>query len=285
MCSATISALWFGWRPKTISAPFMMIGEIKAMQYKHGYGFAVVIGILTLCVVAGGWLVFSLNQGDPSGKTGMSEHSTPHTPRFDRLHVTDFSYSSYDNSGQRRLSFRAEDVLHKKMRIGPLTVGALKELDMLNVRVEIEQMEASLPLMQQGNNPEAGHELFPSLFFAVLKEMMKAQGLGTVSRVVIQGFVLDVLRLRRPHVTITANKVIVGLASPSVVFREGFTLLSQNGSRLEAKQAEWRDDRKGFFIKGAYVLKDATGPHFGIRALFTVDHTGKIHEVTAHTLP
>ena len=87
---------------------------------------------------------------------------------------------------------------------------------------------------------------------------------------------LVVLRGLENQFTILVNKVKMDPESSLLRFEEGFSVSSQNGDRLVAREAEWKNNGKRIWIKGPYLFQDSRGEERGSRGSFFITPSGRI---------
>ncbi len=210
--------------------------------------------------------------------------------KFDKFNVSGIDYTHY-NEGKKVFSIKSGKIIHRKRKVGPLTINPVKEIEMAEVFIEINQnkhFSRNVQYVQYGKNEQKAQgeskiekrsDIFPLSFSDILKKTVNDKRLGLISRVEIREFGLKVLQTGNEQFTITAKKVTLGLMSQKVLFRDGFSLVSVNGEQLIARKAQWENKRKSLYIKGAYELRGKKGTTTGKGAFFTIDSNGKIKKV------
>ncbi len=226
--------------------------------------------------------------GTGERKTDIKQKSP--VQKFDKFNVSDIDYTHY-NKGKKVFTIKSGKIIHRKRKVGPLTISPIKEIAMANVSIEINldkhysqnlqhlQHNQKSQNIQNTDNLAKRSDIFPLSFADILKETIHDEQLGFISQVEIRGFGLKVLQTGQEQFTIAAKKVTLGLTSQKVLFRDGFSLISVNGERLIARKAQWVNKRKSLYIKGAYELRDEKGTTTGSKAYFTIDSNGKIKKV------
>lgn len=234
--------------------------------------------IILVIILVSGFLYFGIGEQNPDIR-GKSK-----VPKFDKFSLSGIDYTHY-NKGKKVFSIKSGKIVHRKRKVGPLTISPVKEIEMANVLIEInlnKHYARNLQhdqKVQKAGNLEIRSDIFPLPFSDILKETIHDERLGFISRVEIRRFDLKVLQMGQEQFSIAAKKVTLGLKSQKVLFQDGFSFVSVSGERLIAGKAQWDNKRKSFFIKGTYELRDEKGTTTGSRAFFTIDSSGKIKKV------
>lgn len=187
----------------------------------------------------------------------------PDTPTFDRVYLRDVEQSSYEG-GAKIWSLSAAEIIHRKRKLGPLTINPVKEVEMTGVRIEVDRRGS------------AADESLDLPIQSILEKTLAAKELGFVSRVVVRHLDLIVLEDGQPFCTLEAGGASVGLEPALVRFSDGVTVTGRAGERLESADAEWRSADRRLVVKGGFRLRDASGLHAGRGGAFRIDPDGAL---------
>jgi len=236
-------------------------------------GFWIVAALLIFAVYAAVSLATHQRRREPP-----PEWTGPSSPAADRLYLRNVAYASYHGS-EKVFSLEADDILHRKRKIGPLTMNPVKEVEMKGVRIRIYRSDPAGggdgpgPI---GDRPEA--EGIDLSIGSILREAMTAKDLGFVSRVVIRPLHLTFFRGGEEAFSIAAGAASIGLEPDVLRFDHGFTLNERGGGQLVATSAEWRSDSRRLVVDGLYERRDAEGSRHGKRATFRIEPAGVLTE-------
>ena len=249
--------------------------KVKTMKRRRPMRSA---GIILFFILVSGLLYFGIGGHNPDRKQ-KGKIST-----FDKFNLSGIDYTHYDK-GKEVFTIKSGKIIHRKRKVGPLTISPVKEIEMANVLIEInlnKHYTRNLQYdqkIQKADSIEDRSDIFPLPFSDILKETIHDERLGFISRVVIKGFDLKILRMGQQQFTIAANRVTLWPVSQKVMFQDGFFLISRSGEQLVARKALWENKRKSFFIKGTYELSDEKGTTTGRRANFAIDRYGRIKKI------
>lgn len=249
--------------------------KVKSIKRRRPFRLA---SLILFIIVVASLIFFGINKHNPDRK------QKDKTPKYDNFHLLGFDYTHFDK-GKELFTIKAEEIIHKKMKVGPLTISPFKEIEMIKVMMEINQdryIARNEQYVRNDSSLEKRSDIFPLSLSNILRETaisQRLERLGLISRVVIKGLDLIILRKGQKQFTIAANKVTIVPVSQKVMFQNGFSLISRNGEQLIARNAQWKNKRKSFFIKGTYELRDEKGITTGSWAFFIIDRFGKIKKV------
>ena len=215
-----------------------------------------------------------------SGRPPIDPVSSSEGRRFDQFITTDIS-NTYRVGGETLFTFRAEKVIHRKRKLGPLTINPAKEIRMQNVEIEIHVSATAGRDGGEGEIPAAagdsGNTDIARLSLQqVLKHTFSAKELGFITRVVIQGITVKVFQKKEEQLALAAGEVTVSLRSPNARYMNGFTLISKDGARVSTGEAEWQGQTRRFFVPGDYVFEDGSEVQRGREAFFAVSPESRI---------
>jgi hypothetical protein len=170
--------------------------------------------------------------------------STETDPAFDRIYLKDVSQSAYDG-GEKLWSLSAEEIIHRKRKLGPLTLNPVKEVEMTGVRLEIDR-PAPGPLEGAGSDRDLDLPIE-----SILEAILSAKDLGFVSRVLVARLEMSIVQGGKSTFTLEAASASIGAEAGVVRFKGGVTLSGPAVGQLEAAEAEWRTDRRRLLVRGA----------------------------------
>ncbi len=196
------------------------------------------------------------------------ESARPGT-RSDRLYLRGVTYTS-SSAGKRLFTLTADEIIHRKRKVGPLTLNPVKEIEMTGVLITVYREARNASAAQS----PLDEPLLP--IREILEESLAAKGLGFVSRVIIKGLDLSVLRDAGRLFRIQAGTATAALESPVVRLADGVTLSTGAGEEIATRRAEWRGDTMRLSIPGSYVLRGGAGALEGKTAIFTVNPDGSL---------
>lgn len=220
------------------------------------------LGVLALLVVGS----FIIRKGRPP--LPINQHED--WPVADRFSASGMQHTVYDR-GEKLYSLKADAIVHRKRKIGPLTINPVKELALQGVEIEIYEPIDRTDEGFSGASPVPIQEL--------LRKATSGNDLGFISRVTIAPLKLVYFREAEELFTLTAKSVKMGLDTSRVNFEGDFTIAAAAGDRLRAHAAEWLEDERRFSIAGPYLLESAEGAQTGAGALFTIDPAGRIRKI------
>jgi len=190
-------------------------------------------------------------------------------PAADMIYLRGFAYSS-SVRGERTFTLKADEVTHRKRKLGPLTLNPIKEVEMHGVWIEIFQGAAPAG----GSDSVAPEVDLP--IQSILAESLSAKDLGFVSRVLMNRLRVAFLRGRVEQFSIVAGAASAGLDSTALRFEHGVTLSTRSGRQLDAQTAEWRLDSRRLFVPGAFVVQDGRDILRGEGASFLIGPDGDL---------
>jgi hypothetical protein len=165
-------------------------------------------------------------------------------PAFDRVYLKNVSQSAYDG-GEKLWSLSAEEIVHRKRKLGPLTLNPIKEVEMTGVRMEIDR-RAPGPGEQGAKDEDLDLPIG-----SILEAMLSAKDLGFVSRVLVTRIAMSIVQGGEPTFTLQADSASIGAEAGVVRFKGGVTLSGPAAGQIEAAEAEWRADRRRLLVRGA----------------------------------
>ena len=225
--------------------------------------------VVLILITCAGIALFARRPGEPPGGPRLPAKPVQDVPTFDRIYLRNVSYSSYVR-GETTFTLKAEEIVHRKRKLGPLTLNPIKEVEMNGVRIEIYQ---SAP-PAGGRGPQAEDVDLPVQ--RILKESLSAKDLGFVARVRMNRFHLVLLRGGVEQLSIVAGTASVGLDSAILRIDDGFTLSTHGGGQLVAKSAEWRFDSRRLSVPGTYVQKEGRNTRRGEEGIFRIGPDGRL---------
>lgn len=159
--------------------------------------------------------------------------------RSDRLYIGGLDYTAYDGS-QPVCRVSATQVIHRKRKVGPLTLNPVKE-------VEIDGLHVDFLPRQSGTG--GGMPPPPRSLDAILKELLASKNLGFVSRVVLKDLAIEDRSGRGEPFRFAAGEVV------------------------------WRPGDKRLVVHGPFEHVDGTGSHRGTDGAFDLAADGRLVRV------
>lgn len=234
-------------------------------------------GLVILCVAVVSGFIFFLNT-----ERERPPHDSNISKKFANLYVFEGTFTHFVK-GKRVFTFEAEEVVHRKRKVGPLTINPIKELELTNVRIELHDMDYLNTLKKFDSNthdtmmdPQAIRLPLGQIFKKTFGDMQ----LGFVSRIIIRGITLEANQAGKGLFKLFAKKAEFKMRSMNVIFEEGFSLTGKNGQRLVTLRAEWKDKKAAFFIPGLFVFKTGQQEHASSNAYFSLQASGEIRQKT-----
>jgi hypothetical protein len=181
-------------------------------------------------------------------------------------------------------TFSAEEVVHRKRKVGPLTINPIKELELTNVRIELHDMDHLNTLTKFDSNTYETTGDTKTIRLPLGQIFKKTFGdlqLGFVSRIIIHGMTLEANQPGKGQFKLFAKKAEFRMDTPNVTFKEGFSLTGKNGQRLVTHKAEWQDKKAAFFIPGLFILKTENQERAASNAYFSLQASGEIRQKTS----
>jgi hypothetical protein len=157
----------------------------------------------------------------------------------DRLYIGGLDYSAYDGS-EPVYRVSAAQVIHRKRKVGPLTLNPVKEVEIDGLRVD---------LLPRRSGSGGGMPPPPRSLDAILKELLASKNLGFVSRVVLKDIAIEDRS---------------GRGEPF---------------RFAAEEVVWRPGDKRLVVHGPFEHLDGTGSHRGTDGAFDLAADGRLVRV------
>lgn len=197
--------------------------------------------------------------------------------RFDRLHVKGLQYTS-SIKGRKIFSLAAEELIHRKRKVGPLTLNPVKEIALVGVRIEIHDLGG-----ESGRTPGEGEVVLLGLpVRKIVEETASSQGLGFVSRVLVDRVEIAFLSVKGTEIlNMTAGRATLGLDTSEVTLSRDVSFRSAEGEELTAREVTWRQEDGLLLARGDYLLRNAPGgeERRGRDGRFTLTAAGRIRPV------
>ncbi len=215
-----------------------------------------------LAVAAAGYLAWT--RWKPARDPLSTTEGSP--ARFDRFRLQGFEHTTYEGD-EPVFTLRADEIVHRKRKIGPLTLNPIKEIVLQGVTIELRR-SSRRPRRGTGNDGQA------SSLSPFLEDMVSRKGLGIVTRLLINRLDVKVFRDDALQFSVTAASASVGLRDRSIHLEGGFQLQAGSGDRLRAREARWAGLEEVFRVAGSYVWFRSGEPIQGINGQFRVQEDG-----------
>lgn len=196
---------------------------------------------------------------------------------FDKFSMSEIEHTIYEH-GRKTFIFSCEELVHGKRKFGPITVNPIKEIQMLKVRIEVIQDDSPKQDTDVDSLTSQPPIISKSLNKA-LKKILTNRDLGSISRVVMSNFTLNVSRNGGKHFTVRADTVRMGVKSSQAKFDHGFSIVTKTAEELSSKEAIWKGEKNAFYIPTDFRIKNAEGEYRSSKSLVTVNSAGKIIEI------
>lgn len=180
------------------------------------------LAIAAIVSVATAVALVTLTRRTPSPHAPGEAASTEALPGSDRLYLSGLDYSAYDGADPV-FRLQARKLIHRKRKLGPLTINPVKEVELRGVRIDL------LPPRSSGVAPAEAAHSGPSLDL-LLKGMLSSKNLGFVSRVILRDLEIED---RRGGDTshLTADEVIFRPGEDHLEVRGRFEIRDRDGRR------------------------------------------------------
>lgn len=189
----------------------------------------------------------------------------PEAPVYDRFLVRGVSHTASEE-GRRIFSFEADEMIHRKRKVGPLTINPVKEMELTGVKLAIYRSTNTPPSMD--SDPAIPLKAF-------VEKVGATKNLGLVSRILINDLEISVYRDDALQVTLVAGHATA--SGDSVIdFEDGFRLTTAAGQELTARRARWDNHLNRLRIRGDYRLNDGGDVTTGTAARFALAPEGRI---------
>jgi hypothetical protein len=219
--------------------------------------------VLVLVLIVGSLVRNFISRNQPT----LVQEPGPHVT-YDRLLLSAVDYTSY-SGGRKLFSLQAEEIVHRKRKVGPLTINPIKEIEMTKVNIEINSILVN-------NAPDHEESEFHSIpFQQITKEVVNDRKLGLVSRAIMNGLELIVVKDGKELFSISSKKVVLKADAAVAQFRRGF-LVKSGECELFARKAEWNSDSREFWIEEHYLFKNENGTESASDGRFAIDRAGRI---------
>jgi hypothetical protein len=189
-------------------------------------------------------LAVLLTLGALVATTGRSGRGTAgpqaSVPPSDRLYIGGLDYSAYDGA-DAVYRVHADQIIHRKRKIGPLTLNPVKEIEIDGLRVDLFPRRA-------GRGPGALPPP-PRSLDAILRELLESKSLGFVSRVTLENMILE--------------------------DRSG----AGEAFRFAAQEVVWRPGEKRLVVHGPFEHRDGTETLSGTGGAFDLTDDGRLVRV------
>lgn len=223
------------------------------------------------------------NKGyDNVDDTPVSKDKQFHT-EFDKFKMSGIEHTYFEH-GSKKFTFYCDELIHRKRKVGPITVNPIKEIQMRKVRIELNQDERRYSLIGDTAVKQytavSSPPIIPGSLNTELKKLLDDRGLGFISRGVMADFTLNVSRKGIKHFTVRADTVTMGFKSSETTFDHGLSIVTNNGDILTARKAIWNNDKNAFYIPKKFIIKNQDGANVFSNSFVTVNSVGKIIEVS-----
>jgi len=194
--------------------------------------------------------------------------------RFDRLHVKGLQYTS-TFKGRKIFSLAADELIHRKRKMGPLTLNPVKEIALVGVRLEIHDLGG-----EGGQAPgEDKRALLALPVRRIVEETASSQGLGFVSRVLIDRLEITFMSAQDVEILrMSAGSAALGLDAGAVTLSQDVSIRSAEGEELSAREVIWRQEGGLLLTRGDYRFRGMLGgeEQRGRDGRFTLTAAGRI---------
>ncbi len=241
------------------------------MPVKH---YLTLTAMVLVGIVGGiGWYYFT-----PSDSSITSEEGK-HAKRFANLYLFEGSFTHFEK-GKRVFTLEAEEVIHRKRKLGPFTINPIKEMVFHNVRITLHDMsylnsrersQTSMPSRREYA------ETFQLPLHGIFQKTFGDLQLGFISRIIIHGITMEAKQEEKGF-TLFAKKAKFGIKKSNIAFEDGFSLTGKNGQRVVSHRAEWKAKKEAFYIPGMFVLKTNEKEQASSNAYFSLLASGNIEQ-------
>jgi len=211
------------------------------------------------------------------GKEPEQEAPWKPPPRFDRFHIRGLEYTS-TLKGEKIFTLRAEEMTHRKRKVGPFTLNPIKEIEIKGMRLELYSEDfISAPV--EGREKGTAYEGFSIPVIRVLQEAGSGEDLGFISRIIVDGIEIGYAPAGTERFRLRARRAHIQLGEGKLEF-EGEVRFTFSGASLDAEQAAWDDGRHELSIPGPYGLVSPSGESIrGTGGAFRILRDGAVVQV------
>lgn len=189
-------------------------------------------------------------------------------PIFDRFVIEGVSHTAYEGS-RKIFTFEAEEMIHRKRKVGPLTINPVKEMEVTGVKLAVYRDSSA-----SASQAEKEESSIPLKDF--IEKVGSSTNLGLVSRVLINDLEITLYRGGTLEYTLAAGRATAGSGDREIDFEDGFRLTSSAGQELNARRARWSNDRNRLLVSGDYSLRDGAEVTKGSAAEFILGPEARI---------
>jgi len=178
-----------------------------------------------------------LMSGRPRTRAAGAGAGSAFGPGSDRFYVGGLDYEAYDG-GNLVVRARADQVIHRKRKVGPLTLNPVKEVEIDGLRIDL------FP-----RSPETGRRSQAPPAYALdrlLRDLLESKHLGFVSRVTLRDLAVE------------------DRSAPGEVLR------------FSAEEAIWHPGGKRLDVHGRFEHQDGTGIQRGTDRSFRLTEEGRL---------
>ncbi len=234
-----------------------MEGGITWLRWVLGTTLAVIVVSLSLWVG-----IQFFRRADASGAPDQP-------PDFDQVRLGGVSSKILDDE-QRLLTITVDSLVHRKRRLGPLTINPIKEIAISGVRLEIESPPRVPGVFGEGR--------FLTTLRKGIGELLSRHDLGFVSRIVIHELDIVGLREGRQVFAFHAGRLVMGVGDQAVSLEQGITVQTPSGERLDAWSGRWEPREQRLVVTKSFLHRRKGKTVRGAEASFRFDRTGEIHQ-------
>jgi hypothetical protein len=223
------------------------------------------VAIVIVVTLAGMLLLTKRRPGfAPNGTLGNSAGRQP--PESDRLYIENLDYKIYDGADLiGRL--RARELVHRRRKIGSLTINPVKEVELNGVRFEI------LPRRER-ERVSAGLVPDDTGLQTLLEGALASKNLGFVSRIVLRDFEVDDRRAGEAGVHLRAGLAECRPGRGPIRLADKVEWRAAGRLLLKTDDADWDPEARRLVVRGSYEAQEGTAAHQGRDATFRIEAGG-----------
>lgn|GEM_PF-5691437 len=172
----------------------------------------------------------------------------PMISKADKFYFIGMEEAIYSQEQNKHTVLKAETVIHRKKRLGFLSLNFFDIIEATDVQITTTNKE------QDNHIPKSDNQRDDDLYNVIKKGVSNLKLENNISELIVNNIKIEFIDYKTIK-SLSAGQITIDTLKQKLVFNKGLIIESPTQNKLIAKNAVWKSKNKKLYIPGKYIIK------------------------------